>query len=262
MDRLAQTRAGIVSVTFRHLSTREVVQLVKESGLSGIEWGGDHHVPPGNLKRARQTGELTRSEGLSVVSYGSYHNLGKSPGPDLAEWRDVVATALALGAPTIRIWAGTRGTALTSAGEYAAIVKRARAEAELARDNGLKVACEFHDNTLTDNGVNAARFLESVDHPSFGSLWQPMIGAPVEENIAALRLIGKWLSHVHVFHWKREGAQLTQCPLGEGKEAWEVFSREVQRHCPGAYHLLEFVRGADPGQFRRDAETLRELLSI
>ena len=40
---------GLVSVTFRKLSPEEIVQLVVSSGLKGIEWGGDIHLPHGIL---------------------------------------------------------------------------------------------------------------------------------------------------------------------------------------------------------------------
>jgi hypothetical protein len=45
-------RTGLVSVTFRQLSAEEIIKLVVCAGLEGIEWGGDIHVPHGDLKRS------------------------------------------------------------------------------------------------------------------------------------------------------------------------------------------------------------------
>jgi 3-dehydroshikimate dehydratase len=42
---------GLVSVTFRKLTPVEVAGLVKKGGLKSIEWGGDIHVPHGDLAR-------------------------------------------------------------------------------------------------------------------------------------------------------------------------------------------------------------------
>lgn len=263
MESSERIGVGLASVTFRKMSPEAIVDLVRETGLQGIEWGGDVHVPPGDFERAREVGNLTREAGLKVVGYGSYHNLGKPSGKDHAPWEVVVETALALGAPMIRVWAGTKGAAETSPEEFAALAARARGEAAVAERNGLNVACEFHENTLTDSGCNAARFLDAVDHRAFRSLWQPMIGASVEENLSALRLIGKWIGHVHVFYWARAvtGPGFEQRPLREGKEHWLSYARESERFAPGAFHLLEFVRGGSPEQLRDDAAALKEIIN-
>ena len=67
---------GLVSITFRRLSPREIVKLVKKSGLEGIEWGGDVHVPHGDLSVAREVATMTQEEGLVVAAYGSYYRVG------------------------------------------------------------------------------------------------------------------------------------------------------------------------------------------
>jgi sugar phosphate isomerase/epimerase len=36
---------ALASVTFRHLTFEEIIELVRKAGLDGIEWGGDIHVP-------------------------------------------------------------------------------------------------------------------------------------------------------------------------------------------------------------------------
>ena len=38
-------RGGLVSITFRKLSPRAIIDLVTRANLIGIEWGGDVHVP-------------------------------------------------------------------------------------------------------------------------------------------------------------------------------------------------------------------------
>ena len=53
-------RAGLVSITFRNKTPREIVALMKRAGLSQVEWGGDVHVKPGAESAAevrRMTGE-------------------------------------------------------------------------------------------------------------------------------------------------------------------------------------------------------------
>ncbi|HNC24059.1 MAG TPA: sugar phosphate isomerase/epimerase, partial [Opitutaceae bacterium] len=96
---------GLVSVTFRALTPTQIVALVRQAGLRGIEWGGDIHVPHGNLARAREVREMTQEAGLSVAAYGSYYRAAQSEADGLA-FEHVRATAVELGAPTIRVWAG------------------------------------------------------------------------------------------------------------------------------------------------------------
>ncbi|MGC4030327.1 MAG: hypothetical protein QM754_01080 [Tepidisphaeraceae bacterium] len=96
-------RTGLVSVTFRQRSVAQIISDVAKAGLQAIEWGGDVHVPPGDLPHAAEVRRQTAEAGLAVSSYGSYYNATKDPA-DLAG--RVLATAAELGAPTVRMWAG------------------------------------------------------------------------------------------------------------------------------------------------------------
>ena len=75
---------GLVSITFRPLSPQELIKLVAEAGLKAIEWGGDIHVPHGDVSRAQEVGRQTTEAGLSVAAYGSYYRLGVSEAAGLA----------------------------------------------------------------------------------------------------------------------------------------------------------------------------------
>src|SRR6185312_7605034 len=103
---------GLVSITFRALTPAEVIALVRQAGLRGIEWGGDIHVPHGDAGRAREVRGLTQGAGLQVAAYGSYYKAGVSEDAGLAFGR-VLETAVTLGAPVIRVWAGGAGSAAT-----------------------------------------------------------------------------------------------------------------------------------------------------
>jgi len=61
-------KTGLVSITFRKLNTDEIIDLVQRSGLEGIEWGGDVHVPHGNIDNAQEVGRKTREAGINVAS--------------------------------------------------------------------------------------------------------------------------------------------------------------------------------------------------
>jgi hypothetical protein len=105
---------GLVSVTFRKLTPPQIVELVSLGRLVGVEWGGDVHVPHGDLARGEEVGRMTRDAGLAVAAYGSYFEVGESEAEGLS-FASVLETALALGAPLIRVWAGRSGPAQTDA---------------------------------------------------------------------------------------------------------------------------------------------------
>ena len=99
--------SGLVSITFRKLSPREIVDLVAKAQLDAIEWGGDVHVPHGDLSAAKDVHKMTNDAGLSLSSYGSYYRVGHD---EPVPFGEVLETAVELKAPTIRVWAGKKGS--------------------------------------------------------------------------------------------------------------------------------------------------------
>jgi 3-dehydroshikimate dehydratase len=47
-------KTGLVSVSFRKFSPEKIIEMVKNAGLCAIEWGGDVHVPHGDVELARK----------------------------------------------------------------------------------------------------------------------------------------------------------------------------------------------------------------
>ena len=245
---------GLVSITFRALSPAEIVALVRQAGLRGIEWGGDIHVPHGDLPRAREVRGLTQRAGLQVAAYGSYYRAVQSESEGLAFAR-VLETALALGAPVIRVWAGPAGSKAASPGLRAQVAADLHRVAALAADAHVGVSLEFHNGTLTDTAESTARLLTEVGHPNLSTYWQP----PLEQDTAAglqdLRRLLPRLTHVHVYHWRPGSTD--RLPLADGAARWRSFL-DLAATAPGdRYAMLEFVEGDAPANFLRDAATLQ-----
>ncbi|MCC6580733.1 MAG: TIM barrel protein, partial [Phycisphaeraceae bacterium] len=176
---------GLVSITFRKLTPREIIDLVVGAGLRGIEWGGDIHVPHGDTARAADVGRLTREAGLTVAAYGSYYKVGRSEAAGLSFAR-VPASAVALGAPLIRVWAGDRGPADTDASAREAITADARRIAVMAQGAGLPIAFEFHGGSLTETAESAAQLVRDVGLPNVSTLWQTPVGMDDAGCVASL----------------------------------------------------------------------------
>lgn len=243
--------AGLVSVSFRKLSPREIVELTKRAMLSTIEWGGDIHVPPGDLDRAREVRTMTVDAGLKIQAYGSYVRLGDD---DPKTYDPVIESAVTLGAPSIRVWAGRRASKNADADYRKRVADAALAFAGRAAKAKVVICYEYHDDTLTDTDESAQALFEAAEHPSIRTLWQPPHEQTVEKCCDSLRGVLPILNHVHVFHWPVRGKRL---PLTDGEQRWRAYVevlRESHHACP---MLLEFAQNDDPEQLILDAEALR-----
>jgi sugar phosphate isomerase/epimerase len=246
-------RAGLVSVTFRRLDPAEVVELVHRAELDAIEWGGDVHVPHGDLSAAEVVGTMTRDAGVDVAAYGSYYRVGVSPDEGLP-FEPVLESA-----PMIRVWPGQVASREADAGYRRRVVDDSRRIAALAADAGLSVSYEYHANSLTDTADSALRLLTEVDRPRVHTLWQPPVGADTETCLRELRAVLPWLTNVHVFHvWP---AVTDRHPLAAGQDRWRRYLSLLASSGRDHTALLEFVQDSDPAAFLEDAATLRSWLA-
>jgi len=228
---------GLVSVTFRQLDVAEIVSLVAGAGLRAVEWGGDVHVP--SPRAAREVRARCTDAGLEVAAYGSYYRGG-------AGFAGVLRTAVALGAPRIRVWAGTRGSAGADRAAVAADLARA---VDLAAGEGIEVCLEYHAGTLTDTLESTVELLRAV--PGVRPYWQPPVGDRPDTALAAVETLAPVTAHV--FAWDDAGERL---PLAAGEALWRPVLAALGRLPGPRYALLEFVRGDDPAAFAADAATL------
>lgn len=245
---------GLVSVTFRHLSATEIIALAVRAGIKAIEWGGDVHCPPQHLDLAEKLGQQTRDAGLSVDCYGSYYRC--IPNQYFGE---VLETAVALGAPMIRVWAGAVGSADVSEAQRAIVTECARRAVSEAKKKRIKVAFEWHKGTLTDTTASALTLLRAI--PNARTLWQPSEFEEEEVRLHGLKAILDRLESMHVYHWVPKGAALERRPLAEGADVWTrrlKILQSVNGVARGA--LLEFVQNNQPEQLLADAATLHEWL--
>lgn len=249
-------KTGLVSVTFRQLSAEEVIQTAKTAGLQGIEWGGDVHVPAGDVERAKQVGQLTEQEGLSVFAYGSYFRPGECA--DAAkEFKPVLETAAALGAPVIRVWAGAKWSWAADEAYAAKVISDTQTICDMALEKNIKIAYEYHGWTLTDNRFSALDAWDKVKKDNMRLYWQPNFGLTKEENCLALRMIMPHMDYVHVFYWAPDGEKL---PLSEGTEEWKSFLNILKADSNDHCIMMEFVKDGAPKQLFEDVGTLRKIL--
>ena len=249
---------GLVSITFRKLTPTEYLfDLVAQAQLTGIEWGGDVHVPHGDIATAHAVRRQTVNAGLQVAAYGSYYRVShEETGPFDA----VLAAAVALEAPAIRVWAGRQGTEAADDAYWAAVIEDSRRIADLAAVEGIKIAYEFHGNTLTDTNDSAHLLLERVDHPNVRSYWQPPRHSAVDYNLIWDRCCCPMAGqHSCLSMAEREWGAGSACKVGQAD--WSTI---FGPNCTGGWGaictLMEFVQNDEPAAFLRDAAILKTWL--
>lgn len=251
-------RPGLCSVTFRRLDVANVVERAASVGLECIEWAGDVHVPPGDAASAQRARELTEQAGLAVASYGSYLRFEGTDAEARREGEGVLDSARALGAPRVRVWAGSTGSAGTSTAERDRVVRRVQEFADAAAADGIGVGLEFHGGTLTDEIDSTLDLLAEVGCATLTSYWQPHQGMPAPQALETLRRVLPRASTIHVFSWWPLSERL---PLTERAELWEGAFALLAAEGSDRDALLEFVPGDDPDLLRREAEALRSLIA-
>ncbi len=243
-------KTGLTSVTFRQLSPILVVEHAKNAGLFGIEWGGDIHVPPGDIATALDLSKLTRDAGLTVMSYGSYFRAL----PD-DNFSPILDTATALGAPVIRIWAGTKSPDMLSGFEFESMVLSIRKACKEAEEREIALVLEYHRNTFTETAQGAVQLLDAVNQPNLKTYWQPNPKLSYLQHLSEIRQLRKWLIGFHVFCWKNDE---TRCLLEDGSKQWEAYINQAD--IVDLRLLLEFVKDDNEHNFYRDVNTLKKII--
>jgi 3-dehydroshikimate dehydratase len=246
-------KTGLTSVTFRSLPPEDIIALVLNAGLQGIEWGGDIHVPHGNLPRALEVGRATRDVGLEVSSYGSYYRVGCTD--NNVHFEQILETAVQLGAPVIRVWAGDHGSDTASPSVWKSVVDNSLRICRLAEQSGIRLAFEYHEDTLTDTSPSACRLMRELGQQNFSCYWQPPVHLNQADRLAGLKDISPWLSHVHAFH--HDAQRLL--PFREGESEWPAYMQSIQSLPGDRFCLIEFVTGDSSEQFLEDAKYLKSI---
>ena len=74
-----QYKLGLVSVSFRQHTPKEILEAVKAAGLSCIEWGSDVHAPHTDLGRLGEIAEMLGYSSVYSFSKAFKENFGMSP---------------------------------------------------------------------------------------------------------------------------------------------------------------------------------------
>ena len=237
---------GLVSISFREHSPKAILEAIKDTPLTCIEWGSDRHVPP---EKAKEVASLQAEYGVTCCSYGTYFRLGVTP---LEELPGYIEAAKILGTDILRLWCGDKGSERYSDEEKAALFRECRLAAKLAEQSGVTLCMECHNGTYTDTVTSALQLMQAVNSPHFRMYWQPNQHRSEEENRRYARLIAPYVQNLHVFQWKGK----ERFSLWDGIDEWKGYlSCFPERKTL----LLEFMPDDDIRSLPNEIEALCEI---
>lgn len=247
---MQQHRTGLVSVSFRGHSPREILEAMRDAGLSCIEWGSDVHAPCHDVARLNELARLMREFGVECCSYGTYFRLGQT---SIDELEHYILAAKRLGTNILRVWCGTKsGTDMTQ-DETSALLADCRAAAEMAARHGVVLCTECHRGTFTERAEDALYLMQAVNSPYFRTYWQPFQWQTAEQNLAYLRDLAPYVTHLHVFQWKGTA----RYSLSEGVSEWQGYLALLDE--PHTL-LLEFMPDDKLDTLCAEASALRSII--
>lgn len=240
---------GLVSISFRTHSPEEILAAMKDAGLTHIEWGSDVHAPKEDLCALRALGELTRANGMTVSSYGTYCYLGETP---VCELPSYIAAAKALGTDILRLWCGKKNGASMTEEERVTLFAACRAAAKMAEEAGVTLCMECHKNTFTESVEDSLLLMSEVASPNFRMYYQPHQWKSIQENLAMAKALAPFTKVLHVFQWKGSD----RFPLKDGLDEWQGYLDCFE----GQPLLLEFMPDDRIESLKAEAAALKSIV--
>lgn len=244
-------KIGMTSLTLRNESVANVVRYAREAGIAGIEWGvSDGHMPLCDADRAKEIRELSEKNGIAIFSLGSYCNMEEKEDCDKA-----LETAVLLGAPIIRIWAGKKAPADCDDAYRKQIVDNTVYMARKAAAHNIILGFEYHPWTLTETCDEALWLMQSVNQENVGLYWQPQHSLSPEENLRDRnRVLPCCVGNIHIQNYNpADGYQL----LSGIADSLKLYFGDIKDE--NYQVMIEFVKDGSVENLMADADTLRNV---
>lgn len=241
---------GLVSISFRELTVEQIMQAVKNAGLTCVEWGSDVHAPCHDSEKLSEIVRLQTQYGLQCSSYGTYFWLGWD---DIAQLPDYIRAAKTLGTNILRLWCGKKDPDSILPEEKEKLFADCKAAAKLAEKEKVILCLECHNNTYTQTKEGALELMQHVGSAAFQMYWQPNQHRSIEENIAYIRFLKDYITHIHVFQWKGND----RFSLSNGITEWQGYLAEFNSE---HILLLEFMPDDRIETLPCEADTLKQIV--
>ena len=218
---MRQYNIGLVSISFRSHTPKEILEAARAAGLSCIEWGSDVHAPCNDTERLMEIAELQKEHGIVCSSYGTYFRLAET---QIEELESYIQAAKLLGTNVLRLWCGRKSGKDLTDEERSALLVACKKAAKIAQNSGVIFCMECHKGTFTENPEDAVWLMEEVNSPFFRMYWQPFQWQDAEQNIENAKKIAPFAKHIHVFNWKDDKKLSLADAVDEWREYIKAFS--------------------------------------
>ncbi len=237
---------GLVSVTFRNHSPKEILVAMKESNLKLIEWGSDVHAPCNDSEKLNDIIKLQEEFDIKCSSYGTYFRVGTNNPEEIL---DYIKAAKSLGTKVLRIWCGNKGYSEYTNEEKQNIIAECKKLNDIAKENDVILSTEYHPNTFCDciEGVKA------ILGDNIKTYWQPNQYKLLDDNIAESKAVADDTVNIHVFNWiKKE-----KFPLAKACEIWKKYLNNFNGN---QNLLLEFMPDDNIDSLKTEAYALKKIV--
>lgn len=243
---------GLCSVSFRKNNPAEILNTVRTSGLSVIEWGSDVHANKDDLQMLARIASAQEFLGIRCSSYGTYFRIGETP---ISELESYICAASVLGTNVLRVWCGNKNSQEYTDAERKKLLAECKEAARIAEKYGAVLCTECHGGTYTNEKEAAIEMLREVSSPSFKTYWQPNQYKTVEENIKYAERVRMYVENVHVFNWSGKDKYPLADAVGTWKRYLDVLGKDKTL-------LLEFMPDGNIDSLDMEAKALRQIAGV
>ena len=151
-------------------------------------------------KSAEEIKNSSAKYGVEIFSLGSYCYMESEE-----ECDNSLKTAVLLGAPVIRVWAGKKSPCECAENYRNRIVDNTIYMAEQASKHNIVLGFEYHHHSLTETCDDALALIKSINKDNVGLYWQPQYNISPEENICDRnRVLPYCVGNIHIQNYAPE----------------------------------------------------------
>ena len=248
-------KIGFTSNSFRQIkSIEKIVEIALATGAECIEWGGDVHIK--DVATAEKAKSLCIDAGIEICSFGSYYKVGSN---NADERNTVCEIANALGAKSIRVWLGSADSEKTDADTYLNLVEDAKALCKTAKEYGIIICPECHDNTYNNNTDAFLKIRKDIGCDNFKTYFQSRYRRKAYDLDRIARTL-PYTENVHVSYFDMVREQFPKFDFGY---MGELISKLLSLGFDGAV-LIEFTfpgfKSGMPSAMKKDITRLKKLI--
>ncbi len=230
-----------------------ILESASKAGVHAIEWSCDAGLEPGNITQAESLMMATLRAGLSSASYASLYRVGVH---SEVAFGALLATARALHAPIVRLWAGNKSPSPEKdAEDFSASV---RGLADRAAEVGVTLCFGMGKGSALDSYERARLLLEAADHPFVKLCWEPLPGSSFD---GAMEAFSSLVGRVGILCARSSGTPRDNILLRDKAEDWllylDAFDEQGGAPDMARYVVIRAFKDGRPESLADDVKLVR-----